>query len=283
MKKFVHENLNKEWLYQKYIIENLTCKEIGDLIGCERHRISRDLKFYGIEIRKAIEASLNKYKRRFINNKEIIDGIILGDGCLWKTERFNGATQLIISQINKDLVEYIRDSVAPDCKVYMRPGRPYLYKNETLYGKDAYKIQISSLDLNDYFYRWYKNKIKVVPKDLVITPTLVLHWFCGDGSTSYLSGRNRSRLVLCTHGFSHEEVIFLQRVMKNVCNLGIYKSNKIKKNGEFGYYLASINTEEIRKFFNYIGPCPKEVPSLEYKWKVPYYTRSWLLNKNIIE
>jgi endonuclease III-like uncharacterized protein len=40
------EFLNKDWLYQKYIIENLSWKEIAKLAGCGPSYVDKMVKFY---------------------------------------------------------------------------------------------------------------------------------------------------------------------------------------------------------------------------------------------
>ena len=53
--------------------------------------------------------------------------------------------------------------------------------------------------------RWYPQGVKVVPRDLRLTPTVLLHWFCGDGR----GGDRKGTLGFCADGFTLEDVDFL--------------------------------------------------------------------------
>jgi predicted DNA-binding protein YlxM (UPF0122 family) len=55
---------DKAWLEQKYIKENLTMREIGELIGCTKHPVYRALKKHGLQAR----AHSSKYPK--LNDKE---------------------------------------------------------------------------------------------------------------------------------------------------------------------------------------------------------------------
>lgn len=66
---------DKDWLYQKYVIENLTCEQIAKEIGSSKSTISIKLNEFGIEI-----SAPNSYDRPFTHiskgHQEIIDFII---------------------------------------------------------------------------------------------------------------------------------------------------------------------------------------------------------------
>ena len=58
---------NKEWLYQKYVIEKKSCFEIGNLLNCCSGTIDYWLYKHNISLRTVKEANKNLFKSN-INN-----------------------------------------------------------------------------------------------------------------------------------------------------------------------------------------------------------------------
>jgi len=59
--------------------------------------------------------------------------------------------------------------------------------------------------------RWYPNGKKIIPKNLVLNPVVLAHWYMGDGSVSVPKGRLQVRLH--TNGFMDSDVTFLIKMM----------------------------------------------------------------------
>ncbi len=116
--------------------------------------------------------------------------------------------------------------------------------------------------------KWYKKingkSIKIVPRDLKLTPTTLLFWYLGDGSLIRRK-KDLSRIpfiVLATNNFLEEDIEFL---IKKLQELGLnfypvkYKSGFT--GNPCGYCLYS-NTKDGTpfRFFQLIGfKCPKEI------------------------
>jgi DNA-binding XRE family transcriptional regulator len=120
-------------------------------------------------------------------------------------------------------------------------------------------------ELRDKWYKKVNGKIlKVIPRDLKLTPTTLLFWYLGDGSLiRRKNDENRVPfIVLATNNFSKEDINFLIKKLKK---LGLnfypvkYKSGFTGKG--CGYCLYS-NTQDGTpfRFFKLIGfECPKEI------------------------
>lgn len=65
--------------------------------------------------------------------------------------------------------------------------------------------------LNELYSLFYKNKVKVIPKNIysLLTPLQICHWIMADGAVL------NKGLVLCTDSFTLKEVCLLQDVLKN--------------------------------------------------------------------
>jgi DNA-binding transcriptional regulator YiaG len=116
--------------------------------------------------------------------------------------------------------------------------------------------------------KWYKERQgkhaqKIVPHKLQLSPTILLHWYLGDGS---LPRRHRDEnrvpaIVLATNTFTKEDVDLLIQKLREL-NLNFYpvkyKSGFTGK--ECGYCLYSRTQDGTPfRFFKMIGECPKEI------------------------
>lgn len=105
----------------------------------------------------------------------------------------------------------------------------------------------NSFQLYDIYKKWYINKKKSIPTNFNLTPTKVLHWFIGDGSSS------KYRIVLSNESFSEHENRRLKELLE--CNLSIkvklrkyedYRTNSIYNR------LEIIGKKNFEKFWDYL-------------------------------
>lgn len=192
-----------------------------------------------------------------VNNKDIIDGLLLGDGCIAnKNEKI---PKLCISQTDYELVRYLRDNICPDANINIYTKGKY---------KDIYSVRIKNPIFLDFKKRWYKEGKKIIPNDLTFSPLMVLNWFMGDGSTSFSKNKKQVILTISTESFSKEEVIFLRNELSKAIKQDIKISTN---NGSFSnkiyFRLSSGKNSFVNAFFEFIGKSP--VKCMEYKWKIP--------------
>lgn len=136
--------------------------------------------------------------------KEYLDGLMLGDGCLYKFTK-NSNPQLSITRSYADN-EYLSENMMMFSEyINMKKIRKYsVYDKRTnkKYFQCRFSSKNSSFFLNTY-NQWYINNKKIVPKDLKLSPLICAIWFCDDGciykESKYL------RIKLSTHGFSKKE------------------------------------------------------------------------------
>lgn len=136
---------------------------------------------------------------------------------------------------------------------------------------------------------WYKERLgksaqKVVPRELQLTPTVLLHWYLGDGSLIRRKNDfNRvPYVVLATNTFSKNDIELLIRKLKEL-DLNFYpvkyKSGFTKK--ECGYCLYS-NTQDGTpfRFFKLIGlKCTKEIVNCSTGRKGIYHEEKFFKDK----
>ena len=111
----------------------------------------------------------------------------------------------------------------------------------------------------EIYHNWYVNKIKIIPADLVLTPTICLLWYLGDGCLTNSSGYS---LFFATNCFSKTnlETQILSQMKKFEASL--VSAGEFKEGGN--QYRIYIPRRHIKHFLDYIGDCP--VHFYAYKW-----------------
>jgi DNA-binding XRE family transcriptional regulator len=217
--------------------------------------------------------------------KEILEGTLLGDGCI-KFDNYIYSKYLSykLTAKDKNFLEWI-ESIFIKFKI-----KSWITIDNKIQNINALYFYINKcpfpelLKLRD---KWYKNANgktqKIVPRDLELTPTTLLHWYLGDGSL--IRRKNDSNrvpfIVLATNTFSKEDIKFLIQKLKKL-NLNFYpvkyKSGFTKK--ESGYCLYS-NTQDGTpfNFFKLIGDCPKEIENYSTGRKGIYHEEKFFKDK----
>lgn len=252
-----------DWLRQKYEVDGLSTVKMADIAGAKSpNSVRQSLLRHGIPVRTIGDSLVHKRKDDgFTENKDIIEGSLLGDGFLQKWNKHSHCATAYFAKRNKyyDHVRYVAKDLFPS-----RPDDAVVEKKE----KRGTIFTIRSLShkwLNPYFDRWYpewSNREKVVPEDIVLTPKVLLHWFLDDGS-SYRRKRktNQVIIVLSSECFSLENQQMLCDKMKSTFD--IY-GKPYPTNSGVGYRIT-IPQSQTSEFYKVIGSPP--VASLSYKWK----------------
>ena len=197
----------------------------------------------------------------FMRTIEIIYGNLLGDGSI-RSDKSKYFTFQVVGK-DKSFLEWIK-KLFNDSKIKCWISRNKF--NLFLLGFYINSCPFSNfISLRENWYKQENGKTqKIVPKDLKLTPKILLFWFLGDGSLiRRKNDENRvPPIVLATNSFLKEDVDFLIQKLKDL-NLNFYpvryKSGFTGK--ECGYCLYS-NTQDGTpfRFFKLIGlDCPKEI------------------------
>lgn len=257
---------DSSWLYQKYIVEQLSLNNIVPLVGAKTtNSISQALRRFDIPVRTKSEGlTNNRVSDGFVLNQEVIDGCLLGDGYLtkWNKQSDNSFPIFKKRNANKDHVEYVSTILGLSLDNVK-------FEQTKLNGKlfDAYILRtLAYKELLPIYKKWYpedNNFKKVVPSDIIITPTVLLHWFMDDGCTWIRKDRKGTPIVgaISSESFSKEDNMMLIEKIYSATGL---KLTPNKSNSGTTSRL-SIPTSQIKLFYDVIGNCPVE--SLNYKWK----------------
>lgn len=191
--------------------------------------------------------------------KEVLYGALLGDGCLYKHKNCLNAQFTYLSK-SRQHVEYVGKYFKDYWSGEGIKNSSYV-DNRT--NKEYYRSQIKTYTnetFTDEYNRWYKNGIKHIPKDLILTPLICLIWYIGDGGICHT---NRSEYIkLSTQCFDkkEQEEILLPQLQK-------FEASLMKtENDQYYIYIPHRKEED---FLQYIGDCPFE--DYKYKWKYAPY------------
>jgi hypothetical protein len=159
------------------------------------------------------EAWLQKIQRHYVPRselQEILDGVLLSDGHLRRVgERSTAYLNMMQSPVRRGWLELVQKNLAQFgviTKIDSCWRAPTALEGRPLPGGQYDLLRsLNYVELVGERDRWYSGGVKVVPRDLSITPVVLLHWFCGDGR----GGDRKGTLGFCTDGFSVEDVDFL--------------------------------------------------------------------------
>lgn len=259
---------DKEWLYQKYINEKLSTEQILKLVGCKTaNSVRQSLIRFDIEVRtRTVGLTCNRVNDGFNFNQEVIYGCLLGDGGLSKWNKFSDESNPFFRKRNKfkDHIEHIANLLGLNENSI---SYEYVKSSKSNTMCDVYTLKSASYkELLPIYKKWYPESNdfkKIVPNDIIITPTVLLHWFMDDGCTWYRKDRKNTPIVgsFSSESFTKEENMMLIEKIKDSTGL-LLTPQKCNSGTESR---ISIPTSQIKAFFEVIGNCP--VNSLEYKWK----------------
>lgn len=153
--------------------------------------------------------------------KNIIEGLMLGDGCLYK-QRSNGNPNLIIGRgiTDEGYLKYhsrIFGNLLTE-KYINNGGITYVERFDKRTNKIQSGCRLTTRALPcllPIYDRWYPNGNKIVPKDVNLTSETIATWFCDDASICSWKLSYRFLIEISTCGFTKDEVLFLITLLKN--------------------------------------------------------------------
>lgn len=231
-----------ETLQDLYVNKRKTTYEIAEILQTNRKTISRLLKEYGIEINpKQRKYELIKKIPLTKEQKEMIIGSMLGDGCIAPHGRKNKSYRFIVghSEKQKDLV-YMKKAVLGNL-VNTISKRDDKRKNSTMYCFST----VTHHEFKKIYELFYDNGKKVIKNELFnyITPRSLAFWIMDDGSAGF--NQNKVYIRLHTEGFTEDDNYRLQSMLKSCFDIRS-KVCRYNRNDKVYCYL-SINKENTIK------------------------------------
>lgn len=185
---------------------------------------------------------------------EILTGLMLGDGHLEKHKHCkNACLKIVRKRDDKNYLLYHSKIFGETFKNTIKDREIYDKRTNKIY----YQSKLATLTnqkLTKLHEKWYINHIKTIPKDLELSPTILATWFADDGCLTIRKGKKaKYDAKLATHGFTFEEVKFLQQKILETFQIEfkIYEDNSGKKKV---WTLRLVNKKTLKQFVDVIDP-----------------------------
>lgn len=260
---------DSSWLKKKYIDEQLSLRNICKLTNIRHpNTVKRKLNQLGIKLRGLRASHMVGKEEMLTIDYDVLYGTLLGDGCLCKFSKTDETSPRYSKYSSRE--DYALHIASCLCKNYS--VRVFPVSKKTFDGKimEGYSFRTLTSELfNPIYNKWYpkwNNYKKIVPKDLILTPRMVLYWFMDDGFSIYRNDSKTKHVVgaFCSESFTKKENEFLCNQLKKFgLSVSVRRSVGIKGTG----YRIFLNQSSFSLFLKLIGSCP--VKSMEYKWKSP--------------
>ena len=149
-------------------------------MGCSYGVVGKNLNDYNIPIKPTGYFSQTQLVINMTDEMyEMLYGALLGDGSL----RCSGVNaNFYYCSKSYQHVEYV-------CRLFIESIENSHINHRERYDKRTQKTyttyeyqSIASKTFTDEYYRWYKEGVKHIPQDLVLTPLICKIWYIGDGS-----------------------------------------------------------------------------------------------------
>ncbi|MDQ2072341.1 endonuclease I [Haloarcula sp. H-GB4] len=252
-------------IVDRYVEQGEPLQSIATDYGTVPEQIRYRLRESGIELRstdgKAVDVGFSPHQI------SVIQGELLGDGCLFQRE--SGGCFFRLSNSVKEhtlrVEEKLPDGLFPE-------NAPRSNTRADTFGPE-YTMWILRSRLQPLFEEmysdWYKKydgkRRKVVPEDFQLDRTALLHWFWGDGCCS-IRDSGAPRIIFSTHGFPESSVQTLQAELERFgYDNHTSKQEHVENGSGLGIQLSDISA---RNFLEDTRP-RNSVMAYNYKFPVP--------------
>lgn len=260
---------DEDWLNKKYNKQGLTQEEISNIVGVDPSAISKHLKKNNLL--KGNKETCQKCEKSYLNlsrhwasfpshkpeysrkQKDILIGILMSDG--WISSRKDGRNcRFQCEMITKEYIKYLKDIFGVLCN-----NITYIKKEEQ---QDIYRLSWKPHDFIDELSKWYSSGEKVWP-EVEMTPTILKHYYVGDGHLRERGGKNvRSTVSLgMANELGNKDKI---RKIFSVFDKKDYSLLERRPPNGWDSMTLLFTADGTEKFFEYIGK--QELPGFEYKW-----------------
>jgi len=221
-----------------------------------------------------VQNSSCSHKKFTDYQREIITGLLMGDG--WVGNSSGENPQLQVEMTSPNYLQYIADKfgilgsgvrltkTAAESAENARQSGANPNSREENYSDKYRWVSISHPELHE-FNDWYGSGEKVWPKDIQLTPTVLKHWYCGDGYWRNLQSQNCIEISMSNEVESTRKVsrMFEDAGLPSPSNYVIFERKDGRKDCD-----AQFTVDQSKELWEYMG---EPLPDFEYKWPQGYY------------
>jgi len=206
------------------------------------------------------------------HQKEIITGLLMGDGSITAC---NKNPHIECSMITPNYLEYIDDIFG--CLGSGVSLKQTAEKNADRKRNSGFRPNAKAEDYSDVYrwrsrshpdlqkwVKWYKTGKKVWPEDIELTPTVLKHWYCGDGYWNNKGYNNRISISMANEIDNLEKV---NNIFKNVELPAPSNYDISEREGGGKRCNAQWTVDQSKELWKYMG---EPLPDFYYKWPEQY-------------
>jgi recombination protein RecA len=247
--------ISKEALLDLYVSKRKTTYEIAEMFDVNRTTVSKWLKKFEIDINpKQRKYELIKKVPFTQDQKDLIVGTVLGDGCIAIHGRKNKSYRLTVGHCEKqkDFLMWkksiLGNFVNVINKIEDKRGNSIMFNFTT----------VTHNEFSNYRKLFYDGNKKVIKDELInhLKPLSLAAWFLDDGTLM-----KNVNMRLSTDSFTKEENEKLQWMLK--CNFDIRSKVCEYTRNNKKYYYMSFNKRNSLKMTEIIAPY--SVECMQYK------------------
>jgi hypothetical protein len=198
---------------------------------------------------------------------EITTGLLMGDGCMQKRSKNSYLQVRMISPNYLKYLDNVFGCLGSNISLTKTAAESAKENRDSGFSPNAKEENYSDLytwitkthpEFNE-FREWYSTGEKVWPKNIELTPTVLKHWYVGDGCYDNSGTRNSIQIAMAN------EVENLEKVSKYFTNVGLPEPSNynITENN----CRAKWTKEDSQKLFEYMD---EPLSDFEYKWPEEY-------------
>ncbi len=197
------------------------------------------------------------------NDHELLAGLLLGDGSLSAIKPgINRNSCFSIATVHEEYASHLQQDLPFKTRVNIREKHTSIIQGHITKCRRAYRLSSNfDLALTDLHNHWYQNSTKIIPEDLQLTPTTVLHWFLGDGHAVYTHD-HYVVVGFATYCFTWAECEGLVDRFKEVDSRLDFH---VQQHRPGQPKIISQKQSTVGAFYEYVGTSP--VNCFQYKWK----------------
>jgi len=196
--------------------------------------------------------------------KEIITGLLMGDGCI---NRGGKKPRLTSNMISPNYLKYIDDifgclstgvSLKLTAKENARKDRNSRFNAnaEAKNYSNIYNWKTRRHPDLQQWADWYSTGEKLWPENIELTSTVLKHWYCGDGNWENSGTSNRIKISM------ENEMENIEKVFSMFINSGLPKPST------YSGHKIVFTVDKSKELWEYMG---EPLPDFKYKWPEKYH------------
>jgi hypothetical protein len=203
---------------------------------------------------------------------EIVVGLLMGDGCLSRADK---NPHLVVSMISPNYLEYLDDefgifgngvSLIKTAAESAKSNRDSGFQPDADVKdySDLYEWRSRALPELHQYADWYSSGEKVWPADIELTPTVLKHWYCGDGTYHNYYTDNYIKISMSNEADNTDKV---EQIFENA-GLPAPNNWSISERATGGVRCnARFTVDQSQELWEYMGD---PLPDFAYKWPESY-------------